>query len=357
LTNRAAIGATNAGELGAGEEGASESFAIGWVLLYLLRIHALDTVDETGIAGNQYSIVTRSVESASSEAADAAAGAPRRPLGGTIPDARHPMKQPVHASAFDDLADGYDASFTDTAVGRALRALVWSRLGTIFQPGQRILELGCGTGEDAVWLARRGIDVLATDLSPRMIAVAREKARRHGCSARIEFQCAAMEDVPALLEGQTLDGAFSNFGALNCISDLASLLAAVSRRLAVGAPLIAVIMGRHVPWEWMWYLSRGELSKSLRRLSREGITWRGMRISYPTPRETATMLRPHFSITRVSPLGCVLPPSYAAGWLDRAPTALDILTRLELLALRCAPLASLSDHYIIEAKRGAIASH
>ena len=90
-------------------------------------------------------------------------------------------------SAFDDLADGYDAAFTDTAVGRALRALVWSRLDAVFQPGQQILELGCGTGEDAVRLACRGVKVLATDLSPRMIAVAQEKARRHNCETNIDF--------------------------------------------------------------------------------------------------------------------------------------------------------------------------
>jgi ubiquinone/menaquinone biosynthesis C-methylase UbiE len=263
----------------------------------------------------------------------------------------------LDCSAFDSLADGYDAAFTDTAVGRALRALVWSRLDEIFQPRQRILELGCGTGEDAVRLARRGVEVLATDVSPQMIAVAQEKARRHNCSTRIEFHCVAMEDVATLLEGQSLDGVFSNFGALNCAADLSSLVTAVSRRLAAGAPLVWVIMGRHVPWEWMWYLCRGDLSRSLRRLRREGVAWQGIRISYPTPREMTAMLRPHFTVTRLSPLGCVLPPSYAAAWLNQAPRALAVLTRLEVLAQRSAALASLSDHYIVEATNSPAAAH
>jgi ubiquinone/menaquinone biosynthesis C-methylase UbiE len=252
-------------------------------------------------------------------------------------------------SAFDDLADNYDAAFTDTAVARALRALVWSRLHAIFQPGQQILELGCGTGEDAVWLARRGIKVLATDLSPRMIAVAQEKARRHDCGANIEFQCVAMERVPALLEDRSLQGVFSNFGALNCAQDLSSLVAAVSRRLTTGAPFVGVVMGRHVPWEWIWYFVHGDFSKAWRRLGREGVVWRGMKISYPTPKEMTATLRPHFTVTRVSPLGCLLPPSYAAAWLNRTPRALALLTRLEKLAQHSALLASLSDHYIIEA--------
>ena len=263
----------------------------------------------------------------------------------------------LYASAFDDLADGYDAAFTNTAVGRALRKLVWFRLDEIFQPRQRILELGCGTGEDAVHLARRGVEVIATDVSAQMIAVAQEKARRHGCSARIEFHCIAMEDVTTLLQGQSLDGVFSNFGALNCVADLSSLAAAISRHLIPRAPLVWVIMGRHAPWEWLWYLCRGELSKSLRRLNREGAAWRGRRISYPTPGEIRAMLRPHFKVTRVSPLGCVLPPSYAAAWLNRAPRTLAALTRLEELAQRSPVLASLSDHYIIEATHSPAAAH
>jgi SAM-dependent methyltransferase len=257
----------------------------------------------------------------------------------------------LRAAAFDDLADDYDRTFTNTAVGRALRALVWSRLDATFRPRQRILELGCGTGEDAVRLARTGIEVIATDLSPRMIAVAQEKARRLDCSSRIDFHCVAMEDVPVLLKGSRLDGVFSNFGAMNCVADLSSLLAAISQRLAAGAPLLIVMMGRHVPWEWLWYLSRGKVPTSLRRLRRDGVAWRGMHIAYPTPGEAAAMLRPHFTVTRVSPLGCALPPSYAAAWLNEAPRAFQVLAWLEERAQRFAALASLSDHYIIEATK------
>jgi len=263
----------------------------------------------------------------------------------------------LYASAFDDLAEGYDAAFTDTAVGRALRKLVWSRLDEIFQPRQRILELGCGTGEDAVQLACRGVEVIATDVSDQMIAVAQEKAQRQGCSARIEFHCIAMEDVTTLIKGRSLDGVFSNFGALNCVADLSSLAAAVSQHLIPGAPLLWVVMGRHAPWEWLWYLYRGELSKSFRRLNREGAAWRGRRILYPTPGELTAMLQPHFKVRRMSPVGCVLPPSYAAAWLNQAPRTLAVLTWLEELAQRSTMLASLSDHYMIEAAHSPAAVH
>jgi SAM-dependent methyltransferase len=86
----------------------------------------------------------------------------------------------LNSTGFKELAARYDADFTDTAVGRALRRIVWARLEQVFPSPRRILELGCGTGEDAVRLAQAGHDVVATDATPAMLDVAREKARRAG---------------------------------------------------------------------------------------------------------------------------------------------------------------------------------
>ena len=55
------------------------------------------------------------------------------------------------------------AVFTESRLGELLRQAVWRRLDDVFRPGDRVLELDCGTGEDAVHLARRGVRVLATD--------------------------------------------------------------------------------------------------------------------------------------------------------------------------------------------------
>jgi SAM-dependent methyltransferase len=235
----------------------------------------------------------------------------------------------------------------------ALRRIVWARLESLFQPSQRILELGCGTGEDAVRLASAGIDVVATDASPAMLAVAREKARRAGCLARIDFQCIPMETVGRVLHGQRFDGVLSNFGALNCVQDLSSLSADLSRLLPVNGSLFWVLMGRRVPWEWLWYLLRADGRRAFRRYRPGGVEWRGLTIRYPTPAQVTALLTPRFAVTRVSPLGIALPPSYAAGWVNRSPRALAVLTRLEQLAQTSAALAAWSDHYLLEARRSA----
>lgn len=257
----------------------------------------------------------------------------------------------MHAVAFDPLAAGYDAEFTRSPLGEALRALVWARFDAVFAQARTVLDLGCGTGEDAVRLATMGVRVTALDASEAMVQRARQKARAHGAAERIEFHCLPMERLGEAFPQGRFDGALSNFGALNCVSDLGALAATLAPRLAPGARLLWVPMGRHVPWEWAWYLLRGRPDKAGRRLGRARTQWRGLSIGYPTPRELAALLRPFFRIDAVRPLGFALPPSFAGSWLARHPRALAALARLERAGHSYACLASVADHYILEATR------
>jgi hypothetical protein len=65
------------------------------------------------------------------------------------------------------------------------------------------------------------------------------------------------------------------------------------------------------------------------------------------------LLTPRFAVTRLSPLGIALPPSYAAGWLNRSPRTLAAVARAEAWTQRLPALASWSDHYLLEARRSA----
>jgi SAM-dependent methyltransferase len=253
------------------------------------------------------------------------------------------------AAAFDGLAAGYDAGFTDSSLGQVLRARVWQRFEARFAGRSSLLELGCGTGEDAIHLARLGHRILATDASEQMIRVARAKADRAGVADRIRFVCAPMERVASGIGDEVFDGVFSNFGAVNCVEDISALASGLATRLVAGAPLIFVAMGRHVPWEWAWYLARGKPAQSFRRMRRNGVEWRGLRVRYPTPGSLAAALSPGFTVTQRSGLGFVLPPSYASGWLDSAPRTLAVMAALERATAGFT--ARLADHFVIEAVR------
>ncbi len=88
--------------------------------------------------------------------------------------------------------------FTNSAIGRAQRDSVWEAAARTFLPGSNILELNCGTGEDAFFLSRLGMSVYACDASENMIAVARRRQLREARYSAVEFNVLATENLSAL---------------------------------------------------------------------------------------------------------------------------------------------------------------
>src|ERR1700674_1327803 len=141
------------------------------------------------------------------------------------------------AATFDSLAPDYDARSTDSALGGILRRAVWRWLDRAFARGERILELNCGTGEDAVHLATRGVQVLATDASSAMLDLARAKIGNADLGGSIELRRLEIERLDDLVAESAgpLDGAFSNFGGLNCVADLPRAAQSLAALLMPGA--------------------------------------------------------------------------------------------------------------------------
>jgi SAM-dependent methyltransferase len=256
---------------------------------------------------------------------------------------------PPGLHAFDALAEGYDAQFTRTRIGTAMRAAVWTRCAARFRPGFRILEMNCGTGEDACWLAGRGMHVLATDVSPGMIEMSRRKLDQLAKIQAVQLQTLAWEQL-GTLDAAPFDGMLSNFGGLNCVADLNGAATSLAGKLKPGAIAILCIMGPRVPWEWLWFLSQGRPSSAFRRLRRRR-SWSGMAIHYPTITDTVMAFAPNFRLLRAAAVGALLPPPYTESALGRYPRLLAALERLERRWEVRWPLPQLADHYLLELER------
>ena len=231
-----------------------------------------------------------------------------------------------------------------------MRCRVWRRLDVCFAPGQRVLELNCGTGEDALHLGSRGVEVVATDLSAEMIRVARGKVVRAGLQGRVRAEQLAVESLHEL-DAAAFDGVLSNFGGLNCVANLPAVAEALAARLRPGATALLCLMGPLVPWEWVWFLARGEPRKAFRRLTRGGVRWRHLEIHYPTIAATRRNFSPQFRMTRASAIGALLPPPYTEPWAAKHAGLLRGLNRLERRLESFPPLPWLADHYLLELKR------
>jgi SAM-dependent methyltransferase len=213
---------------------------------------------------------------------------------------------------FDSVAKDYDSAFTDTRLGCELRRRVWRRLDACFTPGSRVLELGCGTGEDARYLAARGVGVVATDQAPGMLALAAAK------TAGLPVTCARVDvltlEADAAVEAQApYDGVLADFGALNVLPDFAPLAGWLAARVRSGGRMVLVLMGRWCAWEVAWHLAHGQPRLAFRRL-RSGASARvgsaPLSVYYPTTPELRRAFAPEFQLQRAWPLGLWLPPSY-----------------------------------------------
>ena len=237
---------------------------------------------------------------------------------------------------FDHAAAAYDADFTHTPLARALRARVWARLDVRFAPGQSVLELGCGTGEDARRLAERGVRVVATDQSAAMLRVAAAKtAGLPVTTAHLDLK--ALAPSPALLAHAPYAGVFSNFGAVNALADFAPLAAWLAPLVQPGGRVILVVMGRWCAWEIGWHLLRLQPRTAFRRLRRGGavahVGGAPLTVHYPSTAALQARLCPALQPGQRSP-----PRPVPAALLPRAshPPRLVPLARLQHSRRACA---------------------
>jgi SAM-dependent methyltransferase len=108
--------------------------------------------------------------------------------------------------------------------------------------GRRVLELGVGTGRNAVAMARAGAKVIAVDPNPARLAQARQLAERH--DVKVEFHQADLADI-AFLRADTVDLVVS-VHTLDAVVDTDRVFRQVHRVLHTEAPLVLSVT--HPAW-------------------------------------------------------------------------------------------------------------
>jgi SAM-dependent methyltransferase len=258
------------------------------------------------------------------------------------------------AQAFDACAPEFDRRFAPWASVQAQRRAVRRALTQAFPRDSRLIEIGGGTGEDALWLTQQGRSVLLTDASPAMIEAASAK-----CRDEVETAVVAADDLGKLAERLTgesqFDGAYSVFAALNCVSDLSEFGRGLARLLRPGAPLMLVVFGTCCPGEIIVELARGRPGNAFRRFNRGDVPARlgtkRFTVRYHRGRDLQRMLAPYFRLERREGIGIFVPPSAAEPWISRHPRLLRTLEALDRRAQRS--LVSLADHILYRFVRNA----
>jgi ubiquinone/menaquinone biosynthesis C-methylase UbiE len=267
------------------------------------------------------------------------------------------------AAEFDAVAARYDDTWTNSVIGRLQRESVWRAIDGTYSPGGHILDLGCGTGVDAVYLARAGFRVHATDISSAMLQATRKRLEREGITDEVTFELGALEDLSVLKERGPFDGAISNFGAINCVKDLPGVASSLAQLIRPGGRLVICSMGRFCLWESLWYLVHARAGKAVRR-------WRGaapagqcpeerndsraafgtghrFEVFYPTVAEIASAFKQYFRLIHLRGVGVFVPPSYMESWARESRALARRLGRLDSMVGEWPGLRAVGDHRLL----------
>jgi SAM-dependent methyltransferase len=193
----------------------------------------------------------------------------------------------------------------DTQAYEANGAFVHGMAGGVLewlaaQPGERILDLGCGDGQLTQRIAASGAHVVGVDASAEMVAAARARG--------IAADHAGAEGLP--YADNSFDAVFSN-AALHWVRDQNAMMAEVHRVLKAGGRFVAE-MGGHgnvaaIQVAFMAVLKRHGYAEL-----ENGVNY------YPTPRAYTARLEEHgFHVQQIAliPRPTPLAESGMAGWL------------------------------------------
>jgi len=234
--------------------------------------------------------------------------------------------------AFDSVAPDYDGPRGNNALIQRMRDTMWRTLTRAFPRGARLLDLGCGTGIDAVYLARQGYEVVATDWSPQMVERTRGRVADAGLGDLISPWHVGIHEL-ARLEGERFNGIYSNFGPLNCAPDLAEVSRACAALLEHGGKLVFSVIGRVCPWEYAYYMLRGRKERARVRGARGVVSVNLNRHTvwafYYTPREFYRAFARQFELTHYRALSLFLPPPYLVDLYERRRPLFEILGWLD----------------------------
>jgi SAM-dependent methyltransferase len=249
---------------------------------------------------------------------------------------------------FDAAAADYDATFTNSCVGEAQREQVWKYVDRKLANFNNVLEVNCGTGEDAHRWQFRQKDIVATDISPEMIGIAKGKF------PEVHFR---ELDITQIDQYQyNFDTLFSNFGGLNCLSPnaLQEFFSNAHAKLDKNGHLVLVLMGKKCLWERFYFTCKGKLKEVGRRNTDECVavnldgdtveTW------YFSPKDVMTMTAQNFDLVSIKPIGLFIPPSYLAPAFEKRKRMFRFLKWLDGIFTHSG-FSNSSDHFLVILKK------
>lgn len=251
-------------------------------------------------------------------------------------------------ASFDAEAIYYDAKFTRTNIGKAQRNMVYFHIKKYLNKPLRILEINCGTGEDAIWFAKQNHLVTATDISEKMIEQAKSKGEYENLTF-LQIDCLKIHQN---FNEKEFNFLFSNFGGLNCLNanQQQTFFENIGSVLEQNSKLALVIMPKNTLWEQFYFSVKGKFSEVFRRKKESAmvnVATESIPTFYYNPKDIVTLAKSNFKCIEYKPIGFFIPPSYLEPFVRKHELVFRILKKLDNWIKNLSFFSKYADHYII----------
>jgi ubiquinone/menaquinone biosynthesis C-methylase UbiE len=257
---------------------------------------------------------------------------------------------------FDHIASSYNSAFARSAIGQFQRKRVWTYIESVLPElkGFEMLELNCGTGEDAVLFGEGGYNIVATDITEEMLKITQKKTEQFSMQNKISSHFLDLDSFNETLFDKKFDLIFSNFGGINCINpeSLQTLIAKLPHILNPGGRFVGVVMPKFCAWEMVFFLLRFQFKKAFRRFSTKqafsDLHGTNVKTWYYPPSQLKAWSKDYFKVVSLQPIGVALPPAYLERFFSVKKRWLLRLNDLEKKLSNSSLFSGMADNYLID---------
>jgi ubiquinone/menaquinone biosynthesis C-methylase UbiE len=255
------------------------------------------------------------------------------------------------AHAFSKQALHFDLQYNENTIIQYKRKRVREHVEKFLPPGASILELNAGTGEDAVYFARHGHLIHATDISAGMQEIAIKKIKEAKLEGSVSFELCSFTRLEGLHQAGPYDLIFSNFAGLNCTNRLSKVLNSFPGLLQPGGRVTLVLLPKFCLWEFLLFF-KGKFKTAFRRFSgskgtKAKIDGEYFRCWYYNPSFIRRHLKDKFDLVSLEGLCSLVPPSYIEHFAEKRPGLYRFLEKKENKWKSKWPWKLIGDYYII----------
>jgi ubiquinone/menaquinone biosynthesis C-methylase UbiE len=265
------------------------------------------------------------------------------------------------SGAFDSASEEYDFTISHNYINTWIRKRSIEELLKLSRPDDTLLEIGCGTGAEAIEIAKHVSGVVATDISARMISLLERKIYARNLMSKVQVAKLGASEIgqaARYFPNHKVRLAYSFNGALNCELKVNEFPSELSKIMEPGGFFVCSIRNNFCLSEALAHALALQFNQMApRKVQPVMVSVGGMDIPsyYYSPRKFAKLFKPYFSLKKMIGLPVLLPPAYLSNFYVRARRALFFADRAETVLSSHYPFNILGDQTLVVFQRREIA--